>query len=277
MEPQPVEFISGGARVRGRFFPSTGRPSPSTLLYVPGWPGRPSDEPGRGALLAAQGVNVCVFNPRGLHQSEGVNSFANTLQDIGIAWRWLGQPDVQRRLGVYPTRLSLGGHSYGGGMALVYAARDPSVRCVVSIAGTDHGVLAREMVRDPAYAEGIRALLSSSRSPDGPARFDLETTLEELVRHQDVYGLRENAARLADRSILLVGGWEDEQVTIDQFLLPLYRALKRAGAANVTFLTYHADHSFDTVSQRMAADIAHWLLDDDPAGVAPVQCDEPSP
>jgi len=216
-------------------------------------------------------VNVCVFNPRGLHQSEGVNSFANTLQDIGAAWRWLRQPDTQRRLGVDPTRLCLGGHSYGGGMSMAYAAQDPSVRCLVSIAGTDHGELVREMVRDPADAESIRALLASSRHPDGPARLDLEASLEELVHHQDIYGLRENAAKLADRSILLIGGWENEQVTIDRSLLPLYRALNGAGAANVTFVTYHADHGFDTVGQRAAADIARWLLEAQPAGFAPAR------
>lgn len=84
----------------------------------------------------------------------------------------------------------------------------------------------------------------------------------ELVGHQDVYGLRENAANLADRSILLIGGWEDEQVTIDQFLLPLYRALKGSGAAKVTFLVYHTDHDFSNVRQRLASDIAGWLLRD---------------
>jgi hypothetical protein len=77
-----------------------------------------------------------------------------------------------------------------------------------------------------------------------------------------VYGLRENAAKLADRSILLIGGWEDVEVTIDQYLLPLYRALRGAGAAKVTFLVYHTDHDFSNVRQRLASDIAGWLLRD---------------
>jgi len=262
MEPVSVEFISEGACVRGRFFAAAGTAPATTLLLVPGWPGNPNDVLGLGALLAEQGINVCMFNPRGLHQSEGISSHANTLQDIGAALQWLRQADVQRRFGVDTTRLVLGGHSYGGGMAMAYAARDSSVRRVISIAGNDQGEFAREMQRNAAFAEGSRRMLLSTRSPEGPARFDFDAGLKELVDHQDVYGLRENAANLADRSILLLGGWEDEQVTIDQFLLPLYRALRGAGAAKVTFLVYHTDHDFSNVRQQLASDIAGWLLRD---------------
>ena len=262
MEPVSVEFISEGACVRGRFFAAVGTTPATTLLLVPGWPGNPNDVLGLGALLPEQGINVCMFNPRGLHQSEGVSSHTNTLQDIGAALQWLRQADVQRRFEVDTTRLVLGGHSYGGGMAMAYAARDSSVRRVISIAGNDHGEFARELQRNTALAERIRHMLLSTRRPEGPARFDVEAGLSDLVDHQDVYGLRENAANLADRSILLIGGWEDEGVTVDQFLLPLYRALRGAGAAKVTFLVYHTGHDFGNVRQRLASDIAGWLLRD---------------
>jgi uncharacterized protein len=262
VEPVSVEFISEGACVRGRFFAAVGTVPATTLLLVPGWPGEPNDVLGLGALLAEQDINVCMFNPRGVQQSEGTHSHANTLHDIGAALQWLRQADVQQRFEVETTRLVLGGHSYGGGMAMAYTARDSSVRRVISIAGNDHGEFAREMQRNPAFAEGIRRMLLSTRAPEGPARFDVEAGLKELLDHQDVYGLREKAANLADRSILLLGGWEDEQVTIDQYLLPLYRALRGAGAAKVTFLVYHTDHGFSNVRQQLASDVAGWLLRD---------------
>jgi len=143
---------------------------------------------------------------------------------------------------------------------MAYAARDTSVRRVISIAGNDFGEFVRELQRSAAFAEGFRRMLWSTREPAGPARFDVEAGLKEFVDRQDVYGLRENAANLADRSILLIGGWEDEQITIEQFILPLYRALRGAGAAKVTFLVYHTDHDFSNVRQRLASDIAGWLL-----------------
>jgi hypothetical protein len=147
-------------------------------------------------------------------------------------------------------------------MAMAYAAQDPSVRRVISIAGNDHGEFARELQRNPTLAGQFRRWMLTTRSPAGLARFDYDAGAKELVDHQDVYGLRENAARLADRSILLLSGWEDQQVTIDQFLLPLYRALKGAGAGDVTFLVYHTEHEFSTVRTRLASDIAGWLLRD---------------
>ncbi len=260
VQPVPVEFVSEGLRVHGNFFAAAGASPAYTLLLVPGWPGNPRDVLGLGALLASHQINVLMFNPRGLHQSEGTASFPNTLRDIGAALDWLRQPEVRRGFGVDTTKLALGGHSYGGGMAMAYAARDARIRRVISIAGNDHGEFIREFQRNPAFAQMIRSALERTHAPEGPARFDLDADLEEVATHQDVYGLRENAARLADRAILLIGGWEDVQATVDQYLLPLYRALKGAGAGDVTFLVYHDDHGFARARARLASDIRDWLL-----------------
>jgi pimeloyl-ACP methyl ester carboxylesterase len=157
--------------------------------------------------------------------------------------------------------VTLGGHSYGGGMAMVYAAKDPRVRRLISIAGSDTGELIRELRRNPAYAETMRKTLSDMQAQKGPVRVgDLETAFQEISKLENVYGLSENAASLADRSILLVGGWEDVVVTVDRTVLPLYRALKRSKAADVTFLVYHADHQFGAVRERLASDIRDWLM-----------------
>lgn len=258
-ESVPVQFVSKGATVHGRFFAAAGPTPLATLVLVPGWPGSQEDVLGLGALLAPEGVNVLIFNPRGFYTSEGSVTFANTLEDIGAALRWLQAPDTERRFTIDTARVALGGHSFGGGMAMAYAAGDPSVRRVISVAGNDHGEFIREYQRNPAFAEAIRGALSSTRAPRGPARFDLDESLSELAEHQNVYGLRENAGKLQDRSILLIGGWEDTQVSVDQFMLPFYRALKGAGAADVTFFVYHDGHSFSKVRRRLTSDIHEWL------------------
>lgn len=81
--------------------------------------------------------------------------------------------------------------------------------------------------------------------------FDPKGLLQELADGQELFGLVENAAALADRSIVIFGGWEDVNVTIDDSLLPLYRALRAAGARDVTFRTYHTDHGFRNVREAL--------------------------
>ena len=260
MESIPFEFSSAANCVRGRYFAAGSSPRAPVFLYLPGWPG----EPGDGFMdlyprLAGQGIHVFMFNPRGLSPSEGMYSHANTLEDIASAIQWLGRADVRKRFGVDPARLSLGGHSFGGGISMAYAARDPTVRRVVSIAGPDFAELGREIQRNAAFAEAFRSSMSKTRSPLGPARFDLEEGIRDFIDHPDIYGQKENAARLADRSILLIGGWEDQAVTIEAFLLPVYRALRQAGANAVTVQMYHTDHEFRNVRQQLAEAIAGWL------------------
>jgi pimeloyl-ACP methyl ester carboxylesterase len=261
MESTPIEFISGGSLVRGQFFSAEGKKPVGTLVLVPGWPGEePCDVLGLGALLSPAGVNVLAFNPRGLQQSEGTASFPHTFEDIKSALSWARQPDVRERFRLDADRIALGGHSYGGGMALAYAASDPSVRRVMSFAGNDHGYFIRRVLGGPPFPVDVLQFIKSTRAPEGPARFDNQADLQELAFNQDVYGLRENAGRLADRAILLCGGWEDRSATVEDVLLPLYRSLKAAGAANVTFLVYHANHGFEGVHERLADDVRQWLV-----------------
>jgi fermentation-respiration switch protein FrsA (DUF1100 family) len=144
-------------------------------------------------------------------------------------------------------------------MALAYAATDSSVRRVFSIAGTDHGQFIRQYQSDPEYAATLHSLLAESAAPRGPIRFDVDRTLRELADGQATYGLLENVERLADRKILLVGGWDDENVTVDRTLLPLYRALRRAGDQDVTFDVYGADHSFANVRADLHEDLLTWI------------------
>jgi pimeloyl-ACP methyl ester carboxylesterase len=254
-----VKIDSDGLQLQGRFFQSPERGLHPTLLSIHGWPGSPQDVLGMGGRLAERGINVLVVSPRGMHESEGTNTFAGTLRDIGSATRWLRTPEVSERFQVDTANIMLGGHSFGGGMSMAYAATDPSVRHIISIAGTDHGEFIREFERNESYASMMREYLESTKAPEGPIRCNIDFGLRELAENQEVFGLRENAGRLSDRKILLIGGWEDVSTTVDQFMLPLYRSLKNAGAEDVTFLVYHDNHLFVQVRDQLAADIANWI------------------
>lgn len=224
----------------------------ASVLLVPGWGGGPSDVLGMARFLSSHGVEAFVLTPRGWHDSEGEAAFSNALEDIGAALTW-----VRKRA---THEVALGGHSFGGGMVLAYAAQDPSVRQIISVAGTDHGQLIRQYLSDPDFAAILEPILESTAAPEGEIRFDVESTLQELVEGQPVFGLRENAGALADRSILMFGGWEDRNTTVDDYLLPLYRALRSSGATKVRFRVFHTDHGFGNVREELYDEILSWLV-----------------
>lgn len=146
-------------------------------------------------------------------------------------------------------------------MTMAYAARDRRVRRIVSVAGTDHAEFIRHVKRSPEFEAFIMEVLRSTRVPEGDARFDLEGSFQELYDNQGTFGLIENSENLADRSVLLIGGWEDTNTSVEQYMLPLYRALQRAGAVDVSFKVYHATHGFRSVREELAEDIKHWLVE----------------
>src|SRR5215207_3326723 len=171
-EAQPAQTItmsipSGDAAVRARFFPS-GKAAPiATLLIAPGWGGDSTDASGMGAALSARGVNVLLINFRGVQQSGGTFTYANALADFGAALRWLRDPAMAKQFRIDSQRLVLGGNNFGGGVAMVYAAGDSTVRRVISIVGADHGVLARRIRSDTSYAANVQATLTRTRAPQG--------------------------------------------------------------------------------------------------------------
>ena len=262
IRPGAVSITSHGSLMRARVFAAEQDGPRPALLLMPGWPGSTDDVLGLGAALSVAGITVLTVTQRGMHESEGTTTFANTLDDIGSALDWFRSPDVVRRYRLDVSRVALGGHSHGGGMALAHAARDPQVHRLIAIAATDYAELTRARHRDTTFAALLDNVLRSTQAPAGPVRFDIEACYRELAEGQATFGLRENAARLADRSILLVGGWEDVNTPIEQHLLPFYRALRRAGASDVTFFVHHDDHGFGRVRDRLASDLTAWIAGD---------------
>jgi len=259
-EPVAIEFPSAGSVVRGRFFPTAATDPIATVLLLPGWGFNPTDVLGLGQLLSVRDVSVMIFTPRGTRQSEGTFTYANTLDDVAAALGWLRGPDARRRFRVDPARLALGGHSFGGGVAMAYAARDSSVRRVISLAGADHGEYARMVRRDGNYATALRERLAGARAPEGPVRFEVEALIRRALDHEVAYGHQENAPRLSDRAILLLGAWDDTETRLETMVLPMYRALKREPTSDVAIIVYPDDHSFGKSRERLASDIREWLV-----------------
>lgn len=258
----PITFESQGNTLKGKFFHAKTSDQALTLILLHGFPGDQEDVLGLGQKLATAGFNVLTFNYSGTHRSEGQFNMQNTLKDIRAAYEYVHRSDAVLRFHIDTTRIVLGGYSYGGGMALTYAAQHPEIRRVISIAGNDHGEFAREYLRNPQMAQTMDSVFDKLKAPEGPIHFEGRGVLKKLAANPAPFDLRLSANNLASRDILLMGGWEDKQVTIDHNLLPFYRALKKAGASKIRFVTYHTDHSFRAVREELAVQLIQWMQAD---------------
>lgn len=243
------------------YVPDPTAPSAPTVVIVPGWPGSGTDVLGLGRALAGTGSDVFVFQPRGHGSSSGVAGFRNGLEDAGAVIDHVESDDFPGG-GVRPGDLVLLGYSWGGGIALAFAAAHPAVRRVVSVAGSDHGAFIRRFDGEPEYGALFRQALLSTRAPRGPVRFDLDEALDELRSDWREHDLVTIAPRLADRDLLIVAGWDDDQVELEYQVLPFYRALKRAGAGQVSLMAFQDGHAFRSVRTELARTIQGWMVRD---------------
>ena len=256
----PVKFISEGHTICGNFFPTTGESYFPTVLLLHGFPGNEEDVLGLGYMMSQYSINTLTFNYRGTYCSEGTYSISTTFEDIQAALEYLHKDNIIHRFRIDTSRLVLGGYSYGGGMAVAYAAKNPEIKRVFSVGGTDHGEFAREYTRNTAFSEMINAFFEELKYPTGPVHFRsiVRDTIQELVQNPNPYDLRLCAKCFSDRDLLLICGWDDSNVTIEHHILPLYRLLVNE-KAQVSIKAFQDTHVFGKFRDEIARTIIDWV------------------
>ncbi|MCP5048697.1 MAG: alpha/beta fold hydrolase [bacterium] len=259
-----ITIDRNGVLLKGKFYISEGTGTFPSVILLHGFPGNETDVLGIGRKLSRAGINALTFNYSGSYKSQGIGSFANTQKDIQAAFEFLHQPKNILKYKIDKTRIYLGGYSYGGGMALTYAANHPEITTVFSIAGTDHGEFMREYSRNPQFQKMIDGMFARLAAPTGPVRLAKGATPKEvvemgIVKLNPTLDLRKSASLLVQKNILLIGGWDDVNVTIDHHVLPLYRALNNEKAKNIRIVAFQDDHVFKNVRDELAQTIIGWL------------------
>jgi fermentation-respiration switch protein FrsA (DUF1100 family) len=253
----PTEFTNSGSRLQGYFFPAGTTPALATVIFLQGFPGVEGDEL-ICEKLAAKGVHVFTFNYRGTFKSGGTLSFPNVIADIGAAYQFLSENPTLEGHPVDGEGIVLGGWSFGASMVPAGALLNPEIGRIFQITGRNFAKEAQAIDRDPEYARQVEKNLASLRAPKGPLRYR-DDILQELITIQPKLDSRELAPQLADRDILLIGGWDDEVVPIEDHILPFYRALVAEGAENVRIEAVQDNHEFAKSKDRLVQIILEWL------------------
>jgi pimeloyl-ACP methyl ester carboxylesterase len=257
--PIPISFSSEGHSVKGLFYSGDTRGSSYTVILSRGFPGSEGDVLGLGQSLSNAGMNALTFNYSGTFGSEGVQSLESSLKDLQAAIEFLRQPEMVQKYQIDTTRIVLVGYCYGGSMVLNYAVRHPEIRRVVALVLTEHGEFVREYLRNKQLAVMLDSTFDALRRPNGPVNFGGREELKKFAQNPAPYDMVLNAPKIADRDILLVTGWDDFVTMTEAHHLPLYRALKKAGASHVTFVAFQTDHAFRNVRDQLAAELVRWL------------------
>lgn len=262
--PSIITIDRNGVLINGKIYLPEGEGSFPTVLFLKGFYEPEDDYLGMRKSLTDAGFATLVFQYSGTDKSQGEFSFKNTQKDIQAAFEFIHQPENIVKYKIDTTRIHLGGLSYGGGMALTYAANHPKITSVFSIAGTDHGEFIREYINDPNMQQWFDNWFTGLAAPEGPVRmangFSMKAILEMGINnYMPTLDLKKSAPLLAKKHILLIGGWDDTRCSFESHLLPLYRALKNENAKNLQITAVQDNHSFKNSGAELTQIIIEWL------------------
>jgi dienelactone hydrolase len=164
-----------------------------------------------------------------------------------------------REFNVDPSRITIIGYSFGGSIAFLGSLNDPAVRRVVYIAGGNLSEVGRMMRQSDEFRQAILGAVDQAISDSGFISPRAEELFAEVFAEMDKYDLVKHVEEISDKDILMIGGWHDQENTIEHHLLPIYRALQRRGAKQVQIEIFDADHSFTKVRSQLADRVVSWL------------------
>jgi dienelactone hydrolase len=260
-EPYPISFFSGDSKLQGWFYPAAGTGPFVTAILLHGFPPYNQDVRGLGGRMMKDGINALVFDHRGVRDSEGVFTHQNALADVSAAIAYIRSTNIAEGMKIDTSRIVLAGYSFGGGLALIGSLTQPSISKVVSIAGANLGELARQCLEDDNFRKNAEINKDEEMGESGMVRgLGGKAFVASVIDTMDKYDWLKYSDALADKDILLVGGWRDPYATIERFILPIYRALQNCGAKKLNIEVYDTDHSFLGFEEQLAQRITSWIM-----------------
>jgi dienelactone hydrolase len=255
----PLEFDSNGASIHAIFYQGSGLEPLPTVILCHGFVGSNADVLGLGERLMKEGFNALAFNYRGTWGSKGMFTIANSLEDVVSAISYVKSSSAIREFNVDPSSITVLGWSYGGGMALLGSLNDPTIRRVIYIAGGNLSEVARMMKQSDEFRQAILKMTDTGIADSGFSSLSAEELFADIFANMDKYDLVKHGEAISKKDVLIIGGWHDEENTIEHHILPLVRALQSHEAKHLEIEIFDSDHSFTDVRSQLADRIVSWL------------------
>jgi len=236
--PIEISFKHNTDKIQGWFYKAEGNGPFSTVILLQGAGGNDGDLFNLGINLAEEGYNAMTYNYPGSWRSEGLKTDKAALGSIQSAIKYIMSKSTIQMFEVDTTDIILLGYSYGGGMALLGSACENRIKKVISIAGGDLSIRAKEFEEDAQFRQNFQRRVEYMLSIPSMARgTSAEEYVETMIKNRDEFNIKKFSPELAKKEVLLFAGAFDNMVNKETHILPLYRELQSKGNGNVSLIT----------------------------------------
>jgi uncharacterized protein len=241
-----LHIPSGDVKINGVAYLAAGPGPHPTIILCHGLPGNEKNLDLAQALRRA-GWNAITFNYRGSWGSPGSFRFAQNPQDAAAVLTYVSDPANAKSLGIDRTRLVLAGHSMGGWVAAMTAARSTALRGTILISAANMGQMGR--LPRAAIVKEMEGDMESLADTSPAAMTD------DLLAHANDYDFVSGASTLANTPMLVLSSDDGLAPMTDA----LVAAVRKAGGKRVTAVHVATDHGWSDRRIRLQSEILHWL------------------
>jgi pimeloyl-ACP methyl ester carboxylesterase len=241
-----LHIPSHGVLINGLVYSPPGAGPHATLVICHGLPGNEKNLDLAQAVRRA-GWNAVTFNYRGSWGSPGAFRFAQNLDDAAAVLGYLRDPKNAAALGVDTKRLAIAGHSMGGWVTALTAARDHDLLGAVMISAGDMGRLG-----DMPHAQLVAAMADNMESLSGVTP---ESMADEVQTHSKEFRLENAAAGLVQTRLLALTSDDGLASHTDA----LVEAIKAKGGTLTTSYHVATDHGWSDHRIALESEIITWL------------------
>jgi len=249
LHPARMEVLhipTGEVEINGLAYIAPGAGPCPVVVLLHGLPGNEKNLDLAQAVRRA-GWTVVTFNYRGSWGSPGQYRFGQNLEDADAVLAFLHDSTTVRRLGIDPNRIVMAGHSMGGWVTVLTAAKHPELLGAVLISAADMGRLGG-MPRDrlvSVMADNMEAL----------AGVTAESMADDLIAGAPEWGIGQAAEGLGQMPLLVLTANDG----LAPAVAPLVEQLRASGNTHVTTVHQPTDHSWSDKRIALAAAVITWL------------------
>lgn len=241
-----LHIPSGGVNINGVAYLASGNGRHPTVILCHGLPGNEKNLDLAQAIRRA-GWNAITFNYRGSWGSPGEFRFGNNLKDAEAVLAFVTDSSNAGKYGINPRRIVLAGHSMGGWVTALTAAKHPELAGAILISAADMGTISQVrrdtltgfMADDMESLAGVTAQSMADDLIAGGLRWSFDSAAVGLARMPMLAltsndGLAPQAANLVSR-------------------------LRALGNTRVAAVHYATDHSWSDRRIALATAVIRWL------------------